>query len=296
MTGLETARVYYEELVLPMVQSEFPYLESRIAFGLAGEGSECLGFDDEISRDHDFSPSLCLWLTDEDYDKYGFALSRSYDRLSKSRGDIPVGGARRGVLRTSDFYMKHIGTKNAPDTWQKWLSLPTHALATASNGEIFRDDMGEFSAVRGELLKGYPRDIQLKKLSAKLLLMAQSGLYNYPRCLNRGEVGGAAMSLYEFVKHSISAVYLINNKFEPFYKWAIRGISELSVLPHMGEKLTTILSGGGDCGKIQEEICSAVNKCGIVNEDIPDCEALAYMVNEEIKNEEIRNLHILAGE
>ena len=53
MKGLELAKAYYEEYGRPMIREKFPDYEGRIAVGLAGEGSECFGYDDEISRDHD---------------------------------------------------------------------------------------------------------------------------------------------------------------------------------------------------------------------------------------------------
>ena len=62
MTGLELAKAYYETYGKRMLAEEFPRYVDRIAVGLAGEGSECFGFDDAISRDHDFGPSFCMWL------------------------------------------------------------------------------------------------------------------------------------------------------------------------------------------------------------------------------------------
>ena len=66
MQGLEEARALYEEYGRPMLHAQFPQLEERIAVGLVGHGSECYGFDDAISRDHDFARGFCLWLKDED--------------------------------------------------------------------------------------------------------------------------------------------------------------------------------------------------------------------------------------
>ena len=59
-----------------------------------------------------------------------------------------------------------------------------------------------------------------------LLSMAQSGQYNYERCVKRGESGAASLALYEFVKNAVSTVYLLNNAYEPFYKWAVELIAE----------------------------------------------------------------------
>ena len=49
MQGLELAKRYYEEVGRPMLERDFPELLPRLAAGLVGEGSECLGFDDAIS-------------------------------------------------------------------------------------------------------------------------------------------------------------------------------------------------------------------------------------------------------
>ena len=59
MKGLEEARKFYEEAGAEMISRNFGDFENRIAVGLVGHGSECFGFDDEVSRDHDFG---VLWI------------------------------------------------------------------------------------------------------------------------------------------------------------------------------------------------------------------------------------------
>ena len=58
MNGLELSEKFYIEYGVPMLQNEFSHLESVVAVGLMGSGSECFGYDDEISRDHDFDPGF----------------------------------------------------------------------------------------------------------------------------------------------------------------------------------------------------------------------------------------------
>ena len=79
--GLELCESFYNEYGIPMIRTKFPAYEGMIAAGLVGEGSECFGFDDEVSRDHDFGPGFCLWLTDQVYDEIGEALQEEYDKL-----------------------------------------------------------------------------------------------------------------------------------------------------------------------------------------------------------------------
>ncbi|MCR5591172.1 MAG: tetratricopeptide repeat protein, partial [Lachnospiraceae bacterium] len=83
ISGLELARRYYMEYGKPMIHEKFPDYEDRIAAGLVGEGSECFGFDDGVSTDHDFGPGFCLWLKGKDYKKIGKELQKEYDALPK---------------------------------------------------------------------------------------------------------------------------------------------------------------------------------------------------------------------
>ena len=61
MKGLDISRKYFEEYGLPMLREQFPAWADRVAAGLIGSGSECFGFDDEVSRDHDFEAGFCLF-------------------------------------------------------------------------------------------------------------------------------------------------------------------------------------------------------------------------------------------
>ena len=118
MQGLELSRGYFETYGMPMLKEQFPALLPHLAAGLCGSGSQCLGYDDEHSRDHDFEPGFVLFLPGEDVvdRRTAFLLERAYAKLPKEYMGIsrslmaPAGGARLGVIRTADFFTARTGT------------------------------------------------------------------------------------------------------------------------------------------------------------------------------------------
>ena len=312
MKGLKLSKKYYEEYGKPMLQEQFSEIEHLIAVGLVGSGSDCYGYDDDISHDHDFEPGFCLFLPDESIidEKTFFNLERAYSKLPKEfcgykRSLVkPVGGSRNGVFRTSDFYNKKIGSPDGELTIEQWFSLPDYALAEATNGEIFEDDFGEFTEIRNKLLN-MPQDILLKKLAGNLLIMAQSGQYNYPRILNRGETASAQLSLFEFSNAAMKSYFFLKGKFMPYYKWQFRALRDLPNGEFIADSLEFLISTDNSTdnanikneiiNSVAEEIIDILKRKGITKATCNDLEKHAYSVNDFIKNGDLRNSHILSG-
>jgi hypothetical protein len=201
-----------------------------------GEGSECYGFDDELSRDHDWGPGFCLWLTADDYIEIGQDLQAGYEELPHSYQGFdrhPAGqhaGKRTGVFEITEFYRRFVRYDHVPASVAEWRTLPETFLATATNGRVFTDPLGEFSAFRAGLLAFYPEDLRLKKIAARCAVAGQAGQYNYHRCAVRGERVAAHCALANFTEAVVSLVYLLNKRYRPFYKWMHRGMRELPIL------------------------------------------------------------------
>lgn len=307
MRGLDEARKLYLEYGAPMLREKFPAWEGRIAVGLAGHGSECFGFDDELSRDHDFPQGFCLWLDDETDRAIGVPLSRAYRALpfGAATERSAMSEASRGVQRIGAFYSRYTGCPGAPESAAQWLALPSHALAEATNGAVFRDDQGLFTAIRETVKSGMPEDVRLKKLAARVITMAQAGQYNYPRCVRHGELGAAMLAMDEFVRAACAAVYLLNCRHMPYYKWMLRGMAELETLGTLREALEFLLTGENDeqgrilKSAVVEDCCAAVVKelkaQHLTHGSWDYLEPHAFEISEHIQSRELRAMHIMEG-
>jgi len=273
--GLELSKRYFYDIVLPEFKKSLKDILPLCAFGLVGEGSECYGYDDKLSQDHDFGPSVCIWLKKDDYLKYQNRINEALKNLPRTYlgfqelKESEWGYNRRGLLNIEDFYFKFIGSTNPPQTINDWQKIPETALATVTNGEVFLDNLGEFTKIREQLLNYYPEAIRQNKIATRLMNISQYGQYNYTRCLKRNNLVSANQCLYLFVDEVIHLVFLLNRRYKIFYKWANRALLDLKIL-------------GNEVHKLLQDMVFAQNK-------IPYVRKICKVLADELRNQKLTN-------
>ena len=271
--GLELSKRYFYDIVLPEFEKKLNDIFPLCAFGLVGEGSECYGYDDELSKDHDFGPSVCIWLRKDDYLKYKDRINEVLKNLPKTYlgfqelKESEWGYNRRGLLNIEDFYFKFIGSTNLPQTINDWQKIPETALSTVTNGEVFLDNLGEFTKIREQLLNYYPEPIRQNKIATRLMNISQHGQYNYVRCLRRNDLVAANQCLYLFVDEAIHLVFLLNRRYKIFYKWANKALLDLKIL-------------GNEIHKLLQDMVFAQNK-------IPYVRKICKVLADELRNQKL---------
>lgn len=289
-TGLALSKEYYETYGKPMIQEQFPEYAGRIAVGLAGRGSDCFGYDDAASRDHDWGPDFCMWVTDETYEEIGEAMQQAYEKLPSDfkgyrRAAHVNGRNRRGVLRISDFYRELAGAEDYEAI--DWKNTSDTSLAAAVNGEIFRDEEGIFSAFREKLRKGYPEQIRYLKLAEAAARFAQTAQYNYLRMLGRGDRFTAEMMVWDGMKEAMKLQHYIEGKYPPHDKWLLRSLQD----SEEGREITGLLeriAAGLKKDKVETERSGARTTAGGQQE--------AAAPNTELRGDTAENPVKAAGE
>lgn len=229
-----------------------------LATGLVGEGSECFGFDDLFSRDHDWGPAFCLWLPlpvlerwQQDIERVLAGLPQEFEGHTVRMAPEHRAG-RVGPLSVEHFYARFLRTPKPPQSWQEWRAIPEHHYAVCTNGLIFSDALWEhqkhqtgekpfpysMTAVRSSLLAYYPEDLRRKKIAARCAQMAQAGQYNLLRSLKREDAVTAALCAARFTEQALQLVHHLARIFTPFYKWATRSAACASPL---GRQITSQL-------------------------------------------------------
>jgi tetratricopeptide (TPR) repeat protein len=306
-TGMELAFMTFMQFSAETLCRKFPEYGGRIAAGLVGEGSECYGFDDEISRDHDWGPSFCIWLEKEDFEKVGSEMQKEYEKLCRNflgfetRNESTYSSGRRGVMETGGFYKKYIGLDRPPANLREWRAIPETNLSVVTNGKVFLDSLGKFSSFRSELKAYYPEDVRLKKLAARCAVMAQAGQYNYPRCIKRSEQVAAQQAMAGFIDAAVSAVFLLNREYKPFYKWMHRAMKGLPVLgPELHNRLSELVSECqpekriGIIEDISQRVIAELKSRGMSRSGSGFLLEHAQELQAGIKDQETRQLHVMA--
>ncbi|MCI6574972.1 MAG: DUF4037 domain-containing protein [Actinomycetaceae bacterium] len=284
LKGIERSKLWWMIDVAPAIEQRVPDLYPYIAAGLVGDGSDCFGFDDEISLDHDADTRVKLWIP------MGVGGEGAEYRIRSA-----VGLSTKGVLSVEEipqFYRRYTGLDFSPNTWHEWLAIPQKNLAAATNGEVFFDEPGRFSERRRVLLDYYPQDVCLKLLEGAVLRMGQAGQYNYPRCLRRNERVAAQLAKSIFIDAALNALFILNKRYMPFYKWAHRALTSLPILgEYASDLLDRIACTENATGEIEELSQAIINELHAQQLSSDDSDFLiphARVLREQIIEPELR--------
>lgn len=233
--GRELSRRFYEEQVRPVLDRDFPRLPYSAA--LLGRGSEVLGFDDEMSRDHNWEPRVLLFVTDADHVRYAESLERSLREAVPARFAGHSTQFTVSTLRT--FVQSHLeldldGEIEARD----WLTMPEQLLRMVTAGAVYHDEVG-LEAVRDRLAY-YPRDVWLY-----LMIGAWWRVHPEANLVGRaGFVGdelGSAVMAAQLVHDLMHLSFLMEKQYAPYSKWYGTAFSRLECASTLAPLLQEVL-------------------------------------------------------
>ena len=256
ISGIELSRRFHGELVAPWLGRAFPDL--RHAAALIGAGSELLGFDDAMSRDHDWGPRLLLFVTEADFAAQaeavveGFAAIAPADflgrplSLNRTRAGDPDGARRdprHGLeVHTLEAMLRRTLALNLdePRDAVTWLGLSEQQLLVVTTGAVFHDDDGRLTALR-ERLSAFPRDVRLYKLACQWRRLSEEQAF-VGRTGQRGDDLGSKVIAARLVRDAMRMGFLIEGRYAPYPKWFGAAFAQLPCAPDLTPLLERALA------------------------------------------------------
>jgi len=247
ISGIELSRRFYAELVAPWLGRAFPAL--RHAAALIGSGSELLGFDDAMSRDHDWGPRVTIFVSEADFAAQGeaiveaFAAAAPADFLGhplslKRTRDGEIAGVRRDprhgleVHTLEAMLLRTLALEpGEPHDALTWLGLSEQRLLTMTAGAVFHDDDGRLTSLR-ERLAAFPRDVRLYKLACQWRRIAEEQAF-VGRTGDLGDDLGSRVVTARLVRDAMRMAFLIEGRYTPYPKWFGAAFARMPCAPEL---------------------------------------------------------------
>jgi hypothetical protein len=233
--GLELSRQLYLELIRPILDGRFPGLPHGAA--LLGRGSEVLGFDDQMSTDHDWRARMLLFLRQTDHVRHGDDVRETLRReLPPAFRGSPVDAE---VHTVRGYFLDQLAVDVESEFEARdWLTFPEHRLRMFTAGEVYHDDVG-LQAVRDRLAY-YPRDVWLYLLVAgwwrvhpEINLVGRAG--------SVGDELGSALIGSRLVSDLMRLCFLLERQYAPYSKWFGTAFSRLDCGPDLSPTLWRVV-------------------------------------------------------
>ena len=256
MTGLELARRFFAEAVEPLVASVAPDL--RFSAGLLGDGSDVLGYDDDVSRDHGWGPRCQLLLDRERRPETVTALDDAFTtRLPLRFLGYPTSYAGYhldpiaappirhwiDMATPEEFLRNELGVADARGLSPRdWLALRSHKLAGVVGGELFRDDL-DFAATR-RVLAAYPDDVRLYFIAAEWMKIADEQAFP-ARAGSVGDESGSAIVAARLAEGLMRIGFHLMRTYAPYGKWFGSAFARLARCTAVAKALARMLTARG---------------------------------------------------
>jgi hypothetical protein len=247
VSGAGLARSFAAEVVEPLLDRVFPGLSYATA--RLGSGSDVLGLDDTMSRDHDWGCRLTLLVED------GAPVPRIIEALERElpqtfqgrpvRFPVTWDAARRHNVDTAtvrDFAVGRLGVDplgglSAVD----WLSLTGQSVLEVTAGPVFTDRTTTLARCR-QVLRWYPPDVERYVLAAGWKRLAQQMPF-VGRTAERGDELGSRLLCAELAADVVSLAFTLSRRWQPYAKWRGTVFATLPVAARLDLRRVVAASG-----------------------------------------------------
>lgn len=236
---------FFNEIVLPVLQREFPDETAQTAFGLFGYGSDVLGMDDEYSRDHNWGIRINALMPEAMYNAKHQSIMECVGSQMPSvwRGhSLQQGFANTSGLELASLdghLLRTIGIAHPPQTHAEWLAIPEEDITHIIGGEVWHDPRGEFSAVRNTLKAYYPEPVRLRRIAHWARYFSGMGAYALKRAILRSNDYYANITFTRAIRLGVQLAFLLDKTFFPYDKWTFAFFQKL---PRMSKRLEPLVS------------------------------------------------------
>ena len=243
LPGADLARRFFTDAVEPLLSQAVPGL--RYAAARLGSGSDVLGLDDEMSRDHDWGCRLTLLVDEDARDKVPRISGILEDGLPERFGEFPVRfpvtwdssvSHKVEVATVTDFAASRLGVDPSGGlSVLDWLSVTGQSVLEVTAGPVFTDRTRTLTAVR-TLLAWYPPDVERYVLAAGWQRLCQL-LPMVGRTAEAGDELGSRLLSAGLAGDLLGLAFALSRRWAPYAKWRGTVFRSLPVATRLGPLL-----------------------------------------------------------
>lgn len=238
-SGAELAGVYSRALVEPLLERALPAL--RFSTARLGSGSDVLGYDDAMSRDHDWGLRLTVVVPEPAVAAVAALLEAELpDRFAEQPVRFatswdPVVRQRAEVVSASGLSTGRTGVDaTRPRSLLDHVSLTGQAVLEVTAGPVFRDDDGVLRRLRSAFEP--PSDVRLWAIASAWQRLAEE-LPFIGRAGERGDAHGSGLVASRLSGVAVRLAFHLAGRPAPYSKWLGSAFAALDLPDGLEESL-----------------------------------------------------------